>query len=573
MKTKSFHAFLLFLLMIAWSQTALAKVTATVDRAKIVVDETLTLTITRDKSSFFTDPDLAPLHKDFKVLGQSQQSSTQIMNGTARSTVSWHITLAPKRAGTLTIPPLTVGREKTDSLSIQVSAEAQAKTRADNAPIFIETEIDAQSVFVQSQLVYTLRVYGAVNMQIIDPGDPDVADTLVEKLDDATFDKIIDGAGYRVFERKYALFPQKSGVLEIPQMVIQVQVPSRRSRRSFFDPFGSQGEILKFRSTSHEVEVREKPDAYPAAALWLPASGFIVKEQWVQDPQNLQVGESATLNLSIVAEGLTGGQLPPIELVEPDGMKVYQGKAEVDTITTATGVVGTRKESIALIPTRPGEVEIPGIRIPWWDTEKEKVEYAVIPAKKLVVHGEVRQPEQTARQDTRQTGARADQEIQKAQPPATQARPLAWIVLAAVLAAAWLLTLFLLVQTRGRLRALSHAREENSGKDRAVQERAAFKELGRACRAGDPAGARGAVLSWARAFLPDRDIQTLGDIIRIFPDKELATLFHEIDAALYGAGESPRQWQGERLLAQVEEVRGEHRTKKKDKEGLQKLYR
>ena len=575
MNTKKIGILFLTVLMIGWASTAFTKVSATVDRANIVVDETLTLTIIKDKSSFFTDPDLEPLQKDFKVVGQSQQSSTQIINGTTTSTVSWQITLAPKRAGTLSVPPLSVGKEKTNSLTVRVSAEAQVKTRADNAPIFIETDVDEESVFVQSQLIFTLRIYGAVTIQIIDPGIPDVSDALIEKLDDATFDKVIDGTSYRVFERKYALFPQKSGVLKIPQMVVQVQIPSRRSRRNFFDPFGNQGEILKFRSTGHEVTVRGKPGEYPAAAVWLPASGFTVKEQWVQDPQSLEVGESATLNLSLIAEGLMAQQLPPIEMVEPDGMKVYQGKAEVENIITATGILGTRKESIALIPTHPGEVEIPEIRIPWWNKINGKVEYAVIPAGKFVVRGSGRPQEKTLQETEPRSGTPAVPEAQMLQQQSTvqQTRPTVLIILSAVLAVTWLITLFMLFQTRRQLRALVLEQKGDFEQEQTVKERQALKALAEACRDGDPAQARAAVMSWTRAFLPEEDMQTLGDITRIFPDSELPSLLGEIDSVLYSRGESSGQWQGDRLLAQVKKIRKEYREKKKDKEGLQELYK
>jgi hypothetical protein len=571
MKIKTFFPLTVILVMFFWAPAASAKVTASVDRANIVVDETLTLTITSDTGSFFTDPDLKPLHSDFKVMGQSQQSSTRIINGKKMSSVSWRITLAPKSTGTLEIPPLSVGREKTGPISIQVSAEAPAKTRADNVPIFIETSVDEQTVYVQSQLMYTLRVYGAVNMQIIDPGEPDVEDALIEKLEDATFEKVMNGTTYRVFERKYALFPQKSGVLKIPQMVVQVQIPPRR--RDFFNPFGSQGEIVKFRSESHEVEVREKPQEYPAAAVWLPASGFTVKEQWVQDPKNMKVGESTTLNLSIVAEGLMARQLPPVELVEPDGMKVYQGRAEVEDVTTATGVIGTRKESIALIPTQPGEVEIPEIRIPWWDMENRKVAYAVIPAKKIVVQGTAGPPEQTPRDDGRQSAAQAASEAQVVQQPVSQTRPAALIILSTVLAVAWLVTLFLFFQIRRRLHSLTRGQAGNAEQDHAVKEREALNVLTDACRAGNAVKARAAVLSWAKAFLPDGNIQTLSDITRILPDQEFRALLDEIDAVLYRPGNPSGQWQGDRLLTRVKKVRSGHRKKKKEKEELQELYR
>ena len=130
---------------------AYSEVTARIDRNSMVMDETLSLTLSKDGSSFFSGPDLEPLEKDFKVLGQSKNSSTRIINGSSTSSVEWNIVLAPRREGTLEIPPITVGSEKTNALKVEVKKAAQPKTRADNVPIFIETDIDSDTVLVQSQ--------------------------------------------------------------------------------------------------------------------------------------------------------------------------------------------------------------------------------------------------------------------------------------------------------------------------------------------------------------------------------------------------------------------------------------
>ena len=68
-------------------------------------------------------------------------------------------------------------------------------------------------------------------------------------------------------------------------------------------------------------------------------------------------------------------------------IKLYQNKAEVANHSTPHGITGSRQETIALVPTKPGTVALPEIRIPWWDKDKQQVQYAVLPATRLVVHG------------------------------------------------------------------------------------------------------------------------------------------------------------------------------------------
>ena len=98
---------------------AKASVTATVDRSAINEGETFTLNLSVSGGNS-SQPDLSVLHKDFDVLGTGQNSSIQIINGSVQSHHSWSITLSPQHTGTLTIPPITVGSERSQALTITV---------------------------------------------------------------------------------------------------------------------------------------------------------------------------------------------------------------------------------------------------------------------------------------------------------------------------------------------------------------------------------------------------------------------------------------------------------------------
>jgi hypothetical protein len=569
-KTFSF-AVSLFLLLVL-SASAHGGVTATVDRTTIALDETLNLTISKDSSSFFSGPDLSPVERDFEVLGQNQSSSTKIINGNVTSSVRWNIVLAPKRVGTLQIPSLSVGKEKTRPLTVKVVKQAEPKTKAADASIFIETDVDARSVYVQSQLIYTLRIYVIPGTQVQDPGVPQLQDAVVEKLDDTSFEKRIDGRLYRVFELRYAVFPQKSGVLEIPRMVVKATLPGQQRYRDFFDPFGSQGKTVKLRSKGEKVTVREKPDSYPPSATWLPTNSLSIADDWSRNPRDLKVGESTTITIGMAGEGLLGSQLPPIEIAEVDGIKLYQGKAEVQNHPTSDGITGIRQESIALIPTRPGTLQLPEIRIPWWDKQTSKVEYAVIPARELIITGEVEKTAQPVTTPAAPVTPTASPQVSAPESTAGKG-PVLWIVACAVLAIVWLVTLFLLVRTRRQvaLPASGVVRKEKEAQEKKESE--TFKVLQNSCRNNDPLAARNAVISWANAAWPEEKVHSLADLERLLPDRELGPVLKEIDACLYSRSEGASVWQGSRLLEKVKEIR---KNKKKGKGGsgvLEPLYR
>jgi hypothetical protein len=554
--------------------TAHGAVTATVDRTTIALDETLNLTISKDSGSFFSSPALAPLENDFKVLGQNQSSSTQIINGNVTSSVKWNIVLAPKRAGTLQIPSISMGKEKTRPLTVTVVKQAEPKTKATDASIFIETDIDARSVYVQSQLIFTLRIYVVSGIQVQDPGVPQLPDAVVEKLDDASFDKRIDDRLYRVFELRYAIFPQKSGVLEIPQMVVQATLPGQQRYRNFFDPFGSQGKMVQLRSESEKVTVKEKPDSYPQSATWLPSDSLTIVDDWSRNPGSLKVGESTTITIAMAGQGLLGTQLPPIELAEVDGIKLYQGKAEVRNHTTGDGLTGIRQESIALIPTRPGTLQLPEMRIPWWNKTNSKVEYAVIPARELVITGEGEKSAPAVTAPSAPASRPAAPPEATSSPESTARKsPVPWIAVCIALAFAWLATLLGLLLTRRRLTLAASGIVMKEQEALAVKESEAFKVLRNSCRNNDPLAARNALISWARTSWPEEKVHSLADLERLLPDLELASVFKEMDRHLYGRGEKNGPWQGGRLLEIMKKIRTKRRTGKKNSAALEPLYK
>ena len=108
------------LLLLAW-QAAMPAVIARVDRDRVERNESFALELIVD-SAADVSPDLSVLDADFHVGQTSRLSNTRIVNGEITRSMSWTITLMPKRAGRITIPPITVGSEQSNPLTISVSA-------------------------------------------------------------------------------------------------------------------------------------------------------------------------------------------------------------------------------------------------------------------------------------------------------------------------------------------------------------------------------------------------------------------------------------------------------------------
>jgi hypothetical protein len=207
--------------------------------------------------------------------------------------------------------------------------------------------------------------------------------------------------------------------------------------------------------------------------------------------------------------------------------------------------------------------------MPWWNIKKQQVEYAVVPARQLVVKA-----------DPAATGAAGSFTPPAPAPsssigPARQ-RPEINKTLAALggfLTLAWLLTLFLLLRTRRQLANLRAGAQPERQAAVDLKEKEAFGKFGRACRSNDPVRARTAVIAWAKAFRPEERVRSGADLERLFPDSKLGALLAEIDNLLYSPGKAAADWHGKNLFDTVEQLRKTGTKITKNATGLPELYR
>lgn len=386
---------LIMLVIFCIALPVLAGVTAQVDRRQISLNESLQLVVSFDQRPNGNTPDTSVLSRDFDILGTSQSSRQSYINGRSEISTEWIYTLAPKRQGTLVIPPISLNGEATQALTIQVS---EATKQVANGDVFMESEIDNQVVYVQQQLMLTLRIYHAVSLgRNANLSEPNISDAIVNKLKEDEFQTRINGRDYRVFEQKFAIFPQKSGQLEIPASVLTASIPTRRNR-GMFDPFNIDGQAVRIMSDSYSVDVKPQPTNYPNAP-WLPAKNLRILDDWNGSNGKITLGESVTRTVTIIAEGLLGAQIPPLEVPELADVKIYPDQAVVSD-GEGDQIVGSRTFSYAIIVTRVGTYQLPEQQITWWDTQSNQIRKAILPATQLVVTaaaGTKNLPDNTAR--------------------------------------------------------------------------------------------------------------------------------------------------------------------------------
>ena len=141
------------------------EVSAEIDRQPIFLDETVNLIVTASGSDNpgNVEPELTPLRESFEIRSQSVQTRINVMNGQQQIEQKWVIELRPKRLGISEIPAITVGNKQTSPIAFEVK-EFKGNILKPGADIFLETEMVPKNPYVQSEAIFTTRLFAAVSI-------------------------------------------------------------------------------------------------------------------------------------------------------------------------------------------------------------------------------------------------------------------------------------------------------------------------------------------------------------------------------------------------------------------------
>jgi len=553
---------LLPLLLLAVSTLSWAALTATVDRSVIDSNETLQLVIRYDGQVMTGQPDFSPLENDFEILSNNRQQQYSWVNGQSESYTDWTMVLMPKRTGLVLIPSLNFKKDVSNAVEIRVRSASAAAAGAGKQPIYTETLVDKESVYIQEQLVLTHRLYTSVQLSDLSLSDLNVPDVILQKIGDNQYQKTINGRNYLIVEIKYALFPQVAGKLVIPALRFGAYESNGRSQ---FGGFTNRGTRI-FRSTESKiVDVNVRP-AHIAADQWMPSSEVQLAEQWSTDLNNLTVGEPVTRAIAISAAGLTGAQITPIQIIESDDYKIYPDQPQLQEQAKGSTIVGTRTETLAMVPGRAGEITFPAINVRWWDTVNQRMQTASLAAKTVQVRPSTAVAISPA---TVQPQAMESLAIGASEKP-SELSLLTNLSLAfnALLIAA--LALLLLKRPRSGLAGRTSTEPATPALLSLKQK---FKAIEIQADKNNMMGMRDAILVWGRQLFAETPPTTLKDLSLLLADLELQQQFTQLDRQLYKDDASGDQLDIQLLLQRLKQQSGFSRksTAKRGQE-FQSLY-
>lgn len=559
----------LWLLLVMIAPAAWASgLTVEPDRTQLYEGEVLTLTVKGSMKidinltnlfsfdlSQLPSPNIEKVQPDFEILARNQRYSVQTVNNEMVGEIVWTYQLAPNRSGTLTIPELAFK----DSTSVPVTVEVlDASPPSQSAPrrdSFIELSTDKADVYVQEQLILTVQLYFSGNLIRGELSEPEHPNAIIESLGrQQEFTRHRDGTRYRVVERRYAIFPQQPGELSLAPISFEGQARDATGQLRF----------LRDRQQLFEVRVKPVPENYPAGQPWLPASDMNLTEEGLPSANELSAGTNLNHRLTLHAIGLPSEALPALPQAMPDAIRSYPEQPLRNTETTTDGLRSTLQQMSALVPVQAGDAVLPAIRIPWWNTQTDQLEFAELPARRFRIEGGSAVIAPTV-SDSSQPSAPPGTATDVQEQGAEQLSP--WLISTIVLTGLWLATAalwwFSLRKRRERVVQPAHA-----GK---ASEKQAFNELKNAIQTRS--GQSSALLvAWARLRFPDQHLVTLDDVFEFTGDSALSEALGQFQEGLFsnhqtGAGDDVTG----RLIVAIERLRAS-RVPTGSASGLPPLY-
>lgn len=360
---------ILLAVLLLWPVSLLAATRAWLEQPQVTLGQAVTLNVETDAVS--ATPDLTPLMRDFEVEGQSDSRSVRMMNGRMSASTTFSLTLRPRRAGTLTIPALQVGSERTAPLTLEVSATATARA-ASNGLVFVETEVDDPNPYVQQSVGVTVRLYYAtplVSGQLdLDPPDGALLQRVGEIVQSS---REIDGRRYSTAERRFLLVPERSGALIVPG----ARFEGRGAGGWMDDLLGGNSRQVNITGAPRTLQVRPQPAGAPQP--WLPVRDL--RMRYTAVPQQLRTGEAGTLTIETTVVGATQAQLPELPTPSIPGAQVFAEPPQFDErfMGGTPQVTLTRRYSV--VPSHAGRLVLPGTAMAWWDVRAGATRRATLP--------------------------------------------------------------------------------------------------------------------------------------------------------------------------------------------------
>ena len=374
--------------------SAQVKFDATVSKNKLGLNERLRVDFVMNQNGDnFSPPDF----ENFQIIGGPNQSiSTKYVNGERSFSKTYSYFLQPLRKGSLRIKQasIEIDGEEYKSLPIEVIITDSVNQPSDSVTQYYNDEdielralISKTSPYVNEPITIVYKLYYKAPIRVSNAQETETPkykdfwnqDIKIPQLKIQS--EIYKGQNYNVVEwKKVVLYPQKSGLLEISPLSINLMLDVPTDKRDFF------GNIIidqtsQFISTgTRRINVKQLPLNNMPSSFTGAVGEF--EFDVILDKSSLRATESFQAELKVKGRGnLKLFDLP--DLLVPGSMELFEPQREESINTNLSGMNGSVTKQFTVIPKFQGSFPIEQVEFSYFDPKLEK--YKILKSPRLTI--------------------------------------------------------------------------------------------------------------------------------------------------------------------------------------------
>ena len=389
-------------------------VKTTISQNEVFTGERISVTVEISGSGFnsVSRPVIPEIPDELEILNRTPSTSQSFSFVNGKSSIKYGYTyyLVAPNEGSFDIPPFTVqvdGEEyQSNPVSVKVIDRNKASANANNSgsnnasgtnnpDIYLTFEVSDTSPYNGQQILADVMLFFKSGLEVLSyqpamgwKAEGFWKEQLESNERPKAYSTIIDGVRYRKARlAQFALFPSKTGDLELSPYKITANVRSASNRSdafsSFFGGFNSNKRRVELETEVVKVKVKELPEIADAKAI-----GAVGKFDISRNVSSDKVFEGETIEINTTVEGT--GNVPLITAPEydlPDNLEIYQPDEQSEIDRNGKKIAGSRTFTNVVIARKPGTYTIPSADIAHFNPSNGRYNVTTLP--ELTVNVEV----------------------------------------------------------------------------------------------------------------------------------------------------------------------------------------
>ena len=370
------HSFIILLFLTSlWAE---ASVNVTVDNRQIDEGDSITLTVTAN--NFNSKPDvILPNIPNFRIIsGPNQSSSTnvQFINGkmtkNATSILTW--ILIPSKTGQLEIPAISIKVDKktyhSNPIIITVNKRGNIKG-AGITKFFIEAEVDNKTPYRGEQVTLIYTLYTQIDVTSFNEELPKYKGFWTEEIFSPKKLSLRQVQKNKVQYhaatiKKLALFPTRSGTIQIDPMVAIIGIPENQ-RRNNFSLFSLPSKQFTVSTNTLHLDVKPLPINHNGEET------AVVGNWNVQSSiSSINVKQDEAITFQVIVNG--NGNIQAVDITNiyfPNELEVFEPEIKVLDNILRDQIGGKKQFEWVLIPRFAGDIYLPSAEVTYFDPKME----------------------------------------------------------------------------------------------------------------------------------------------------------------------------------------------------------